>query len=151
MKCALYTLNKRDLGVFTGLLPEEVTDHAGEKGFFMLGAVDESFSVLGMTQFYIGIMPDGEINAEIRYVYVKEPYRNHGIAAQMVSKVHRILKNSGVVKSLALLNEEEAQNFFKENGYLLTKVDEDTEKFLAQTDPERKTAGMPQGVHWVAK
>ncbi len=149
MRYSIYTLAASDMEAFYGLLPSEVTDSVGKRGYFVIGAVDDDYTLISMAEFFIGITSEGECDAEVVYVYVKEPYRGQGVASQMIGKIHRILKKSGVGKSVALLDAEEIREFFKENGYILMKVDEESGQFLRQALPERETVGKQQGIHWI--
>ncbi len=149
MRFSIYTLAASDMDAFYGLLPDEVTENIGRRGYFVIGAVDDEYTLVSMAEFFIGLTPEGECDAEVVYVYVKEPYRGQGIASQMVGKIHRILKKSGVGKSVALLEGDEIREFFKENGYIMMKVDEESDQFLRQSIPERDTRGKQQGIHWI--
>ena len=148
MKYDLYTVSKNDIEKFKDELPDFVIDNCDKKGFFMIGATDSEATLIGIAQFYIGLMPDGECMSDIIYVYVDEDYRHLGAASRMISKIHNILKKSSVDKSIAVMDKKlEEKKLFVENGYLFMKVEKDAIEYLEKAYGEFKPAKMEQGLY----
>ncbi|MCR5452836.1 MAG: GNAT family N-acetyltransferase [Lachnospiraceae bacterium] len=161
MKVGLYTLAKNDVEIFKGIVPDEVIENTGKTGYFVLGAVDEEYKVIGITQFYINMLTDEECDAQFVYLYVTDEYRNEGIASQMIEKVHRILRKSDISKSLVLLSKEEntegnglivsedKEEIFEKNGYIFMRVDPSSAQFLSMLYTDIDMDEMRQGVYWI--
>ena len=143
MKVGMYTLDADDLEMFRDSLPEYMIDRAYERGFFTIGAVDESEeesgddALIGVAQFYINITPQGECFAELIYVYVKEDARRDGIGTKLIERVNRILKKSGIKVCTLLLDVadddagygipvEEIEEFLQMCSFRKTKEDINT-------------------------
>ena len=152
MSIGMFTLNRQDMGVFEGLLPESVKDNAGKPGYYVLGVADDDYTILGMAQFYIGMTPDRTITAEVCYIYVKEGSRGQGLATRMIDKVHRILKKSGVERSMVLLEKTGKETeFFRQNGYIFMKMDDASGEFLLKLHPDVEKVDVHQGIRWSTK
>ena len=150
MRFGIYTLKKKDLGSFVEKLPKYVFDNCEKKGFFTIGAVGSDGNLIGVTQFYIGMLKDNEFISDIIYVYVKEEYRRNGAATRMLWKSHNIIRKSGVKKSLVFFdNDYEGKEFFEENGYLFMKLEEDTISELYDVHERITFKRTEQGVCWV--
>ena len=150
MRFGIYTLKKKDLGSFEEKLPKYVFDNCEKKGFFTIGAVGSDGNLIGVTQFYIGMLKDNEFISDIIYVYVKEEYRRNGAATRMLWKSHNIIRKSGVKKSLVFFdNDHEGKEFFEENGYLFMKLEEDTVSELYDVHERITFKRTEQGVCWV--
>ena len=140
MRTELYTLDREDLAILEGEVPDYVINRAHDPGYFTLGAVvsdgDEE-TVVGIAQFFINITPEGECFSEMIYVYVTEKYRHQGIGTKMVERVSRVLKKSSVKTSTFILPdtiderlgyEADANvitKFFKECDYITAKDEKD--------------------------
>ena len=136
MRTEIYTLDRDDLSMLSGVLPEYVIERANLPGYFSLGAVANvggEDTLTGVAQFYININTDGECFAEILFIYVLEEYRRQGVGTKLIERINRILKKSDV-KTCALLIPEaadelmgyesggqELEYFFKECSYISTK------------------------------
>ncbi|MCR4643567.1 MAG: GNAT family N-acetyltransferase [Lachnospiraceae bacterium] len=150
MKYEMYTLNREDITVFEDVLPEYVVDNCGKEGCFMIGAVDADDNLVGLAQFYVGMLENGEFVSDLVYIYVAEEYRGNGAASRMISKVHSILKQSGLEKSLALTEKKsEVKALFTENGYLFMKLEKDSVKELENVHDRIVPAKTEQGVCWL--
>ena len=150
MKYGMVTIRKNDIENFIDFLPDYVLENCDKQGCFMIGAVDQDYNLVGLTQFYIGMLEDGNIISDVIYVYVNEDERNKGVASKMISKVHSILRKSGIDKSLAFLDEgQEVKVFFKGNGYLFMKVGNELVTDLKVVHEDVFPSGMEQGVCWI--
>ena len=136
MRTEIYTLDKDDLSMLSGVLPEYVIERADLPGYFSLGAVANvggEDTLTGVAQFYININADGECFAEVLFVYVLEEYRRQGVGTKLVERINRILKKSDVKTSTLLIPEDadeimgfetggkDLENFFKECSYISTR------------------------------
>ena len=150
MRFGIYTLSKKNLGSFGDKLPEYVFDNSEKRGFFTIGAVDSENNLIGVTQFYIGLLKDDEFISDIIYVYVKEEFRGEGAAGRMLWKSHNIIRKSGVKKSLVFLDDSrEGQELFERNGYLFMDLEEDTMSELYDIHERLTSRRAKQGVCWV--
>ncbi|MBQ7707803.1 MAG: GNAT family N-acetyltransferase [Lachnospiraceae bacterium] len=154
MRFSIYTLKKKDLGSFEEKLPKYVFDNCEKKGFFTIGAVGSDGNLIGVTQFYIGILKDNEFISDIIYVYVKEEYRRNGAAGRMLWKSHNIIKKSGVKKSLVFLKDNlnekmYIKEFFENNGYLFMKVENGIINEIFDFPKKITSRKIEQGVCWV--
>ena len=122
MRYGMYTLSRQDVEKFKDALPGYVLANCGRKGVFVIGASDKDGQVIGMAQFYVGMLPGNDAVADIVYVYVADEYRGNGVASKMIAEVHKIMKKSGGEKCLALLKKrQKEQRLFESNGYLFMK------------------------------
>ena len=150
MKYGMVTVQRNDIGGFEEYLPEYVLDNCGKQGCLMIGAVDPDYNLVGITQFYIGMLEDGTIVSDVVYVYVNEDKRRNGIASRMLSKVHSIVGKSGIDKSLTFMDEKkEEKELFKGNGYMFMKIEEESVRELGEVHEKIVPAMMEQGVCWV--
>ena len=150
MKFGMYTVSKKDIEMFADQLPEYVIENCGKKGCFMIGAVDEENTLIGLAQFYIGMLEGGEFISDVIYVFVDEEYRRNGAASKMLNKVHSILKKSGIEKSLTLVDKkQEEKALFSENGYVFMKPDTDSVKEFEEVHGKIVPTKMEQGVYWL--
>ncbi|MCR5452777.1 MAG: GNAT family N-acetyltransferase [Lachnospiraceae bacterium] len=161
MKVGLYTLAKSDIENFKGIVPNEVIENTGKTGYFVLGAVDEDYKVIGITQFYINMLNEEECDSQLVYLYVIDEYRNEGIASQMIDKVHRILGKSDIGKSMVILSKDDEpeegtllasntkEEVFEKNGYIFMKVDPSSSNFLSMLYSDIDLSEIRQGVHWI--
>ena len=119
MRYNMYTVNRHDIELFEDQLPDDILSNCGKPGFFVLGAADDDNNLVGVTQFHIGMLPDGECVSDVVYVFVGEDSRGRGAASRMLSQVHSILKKSGVDKSMTVMGKkQDEKKLFTENGYL---------------------------------
>lgn len=150
MRYGMFTINKSDIEEFKDLLPEFVLENCSKRGIFMIGAANEDMRLLGLTQFYISMMSEGNFCSDIVYVYVAEAFRGKGIASKMLKRVHSIMKKSGVEKSLAFLGKkQQEQQLFKENGYLFMKAEAAAIEKLEEVHERIVPARTEQGVFWI--
>ena len=121
MRVVMYTLNRNNMDAFKGKIPEEVIEKCGEEGYFTVAGADKDGKLIGLTQFYVGITEKGESCGDIRYVFVESDHQRKGVATKMMSRVHSILKKSGIDKCMVFLSKSDTcEGFFKVNGYLFT-------------------------------
>lgn len=152
MKYEMYTLYRDDIGSFADSLPAYVLENCGKNGCFMIGAVDADENLVGLAQFYIGMLEDGEFISDLVYIYVAEKYRRNGAASKMIAKIHSILKQSGLEKSIAFLEKKkEEKTLFTENGYLFMKMEQDTVRELEEMHEGMAPSKTEQGVYWLER
>ncbi len=150
MRYEMYTLYRDDIGAFEDDLPDYVLENCEKNGCFMIGAVDADENLVGMTQFYVGMLENGEFISDLVYVYVAEEFRGNGAASKMIAKVHSILKQSGLEKSIAFLEKKKPEKaLFTENGYLFMKVEKDEVRKLEEIHNGMGFSGAEQGVCWL--
>lgn len=150
MKYEMYTLYRDDIGGFEDSLPEFVLKNCEKDGCFMIGAVDTDENLVGLAQFYVGMLENGEFISDLVYIYVSEEFRRNGAASKMIAKVHSILKQSGLDKSIAFLGKKkEEKALFTENGYLFMKLEKETAGSLEEVHEGMSFSGAEQGVYWL--
>ena len=150
MRYNMYTVSREDIEGFKNDLPETVLTNCGKPGFFILGAADPENNLVGMTQFHIGMLPDGECVSDVVYVFVEEDSRGRGAASRMLSQVHAILKKSGVDKSMTVLGKKQSEKqLFTENGYIFMKPDKESIDFFKELHQEVSPMKSEQGIYWV--
>ncbi len=146
----MYTVSRSDIGIFEEDIPDSVMSNCGRPGFFVLGAADQENNLVGMTQFHIGMLPDGECVSDVVYVFVGEDNRGRGAASRMLSQVHSILKKSGVDKSMTVLSKkQDEKQLFTENGYIFMKPDKESIEFLEGLHGDVSPSKSEQGIYWV--
>ncbi len=154
MRYGVYTLGKKNLESFEKKLPQYVFDNQKKRGFFTIGAVDPKGNLIGITQFYIGLLKNGEFVSDIIYIYVDENFRGTGVAERMIWKSHNIIKKSGVKKSLVFLKDNlnekmYIKEFFENNGYLFMKVENGIINEIFDFPKKITYRKLEQGVCWV--
>jgi len=152
MKCIMYTIGKEDVSEFQDCLPKYVMKNCEREGIFILGAADEEDNLIGLTQFYLGMLSDESILSEIIYVYVREDSRDKGVASRMLGKIHQILEKSGIEKSVVVLSEKDREKIlFKENGYMFMTLEENIKKSMGEMFGDRRYQTLLQGVCWIGR
>ena len=150
MRYGLFTISRRDIEDFKELLPDYVFANCKNKGIFMLGATDEEMRLMGLTQFFVGMLENGEAIADIVYVYVFDEYRKLGVASRMIREVHKIMKKSGGEKCFAFLEKKQSeQQVFKLNGYIFMKPEKDMIGYINEVHENIVPDYTDQGVYYV--
>ena len=143
----MYTLNRDDVNAFKGKIPEEVLLNCEKEGFFTVGSADKEGKLIGLTQFYVGNTAKGTTCGDIRYIFVENDLQRKGVGTKMISKVHSILGKSGINKSMVFLPKKEpSEDFFKVNGYLFTRNDQEMNDYHQLNYQGVKNTGYEQGV-----
>ena len=152
MKYGLYTLSRHEIEKYEDQLPGYVVANSGRKGVFMLGATDKDMRIVGLTQFYVRMLPREGAIADIVYVYVMDDSRGHGVASRMIAEVHKIMKKSGGEKCLTLLKKKQReQQLFERNGYLFMKSESDSIGYLEEVHEDITPARTQQGVYYIGR
>ena len=114
---------------------------------FTVGGADKEGKLIGLIQFYVGNTAKGTTCGDIRYIFVEKDLQRKGVGTKMISKVHSILGKSGINKSMVFLPEKEpSEGFFKVNGYLFTRNDQEMDEYHQLNYQGVKNTGYEQGV-----
>ena len=146
----MYTLDRSSVERFRGVLPEYVLANCGKNGVFVVGETAKDGRIIGLTQFFVRLLPGDNAIADIVYVYVVDEFRGNGVASRMIAEVHEIMKKSGGEKCLALLKKKQKERkIFERNGYLFMKTEADTIEFLEEVHEDLSSARLEQGVYYI--
>ncbi len=150
MRYGMFTISRKDIEEFKEILPEYVVANCNKKGVFMLGATDEDMCLMGLTQFFVGMLPGRCVITDIVYVYVFDEYRKLGVASCMIREVHKIMKKSGVEKCLTFLEKKQSeQQVFRLNGYIFMKPEKDMIGYMNEVHDGIVVDYVDQGVYYV--
>ena len=150
MRYGMYTLGRNSMERFREVLPEYVLANCGRNGVFVVGAAAKDGRIIGLTQFFVRMLPKDDAVADIVYVYVVDEFRGNGVASRMIAEIHKIMKKSGGEKCLALLKKKQKeQQMFEKSGYLFMKTEADTIGFLEEVHEDPSSALVEQGVYYI--
>lgn len=135
MKTDIYILEKDDLRLFDGSVPEYVCENASKDGYYTLGSVisdDDGDILTGMMQFYVDINAAGRLFGELIYVYVLDDFRRMEMGKRLLEKADFFLSDHDIHLFMAavpgkneespyeLMGGEELSAFLIECGFIAT-------------------------------